>query len=243
MKLPIRVLSTKFCADETIQKAERAGIKLIQKPLITIHHTAHEPTWLDIMKAFKQTHHTAVFVFTSSNAVRALNHTMTTHNFDWPAHAEISCMEGKTANLVKSLWNAKILCTAKDADSLCDEMMRIIPLKRALFFCSGSLRGDLLPDKMQDAGYTLKEWKVYETRIEPEKLAETYDAYLFFSPSGVISFLFANDWPVNAVAVAIGSTTESALKSSGIAPVLVASSPNEESLIDELIYYFTNEHT
>ncbi len=243
MRTPFKVLSTKICTPATIKKAADNKIELVEKPLITIQHTADEGIWQQMMRAFEETDQNAVFVFTSSNAIRSLHKVMKQKGYSWPDKAEVACLEGKTAALSSSLLNANILCTGKDAESLSNQIMLTIRKNRQIFFCSGTLRGDLLPDKMENAGYTLQEWKVYETRIEPEKLPEIYDGYLFFSPSGVISFLFANDWPENAVAVAIGSTTEAALKSSGISPILVASSPNEESLIDELIKYFTKQHT
>lgn len=74
------------------------------------------------------------------------------------------------------------------------------------FFC-GSLRWDTIPDILQQHGISFKETQLYDTLPVPRFWKEKFDAVLFYSPSGVQSFMMKNTLPENCLAVCIGTTT------------------------------------
>ncbi|NER09804.1 uroporphyrinogen-III synthase [Muriicola jejuensis] len=90
-----------------------------------------------------------------------------------------------------------------------------------------------LKEKFEENGIPFKELMVYQTHSVPKKLGKKFDGILFFSPSGVQSFIAANG-PQNATAICIGETTaEEARKH--FQRVAVADTPTTDHVIDKLI--------
>jgi len=87
------------------------------------------------------------------------------------------------------------------------------------FFC-GNIRSDVIPSKLKENSVAFEEIKVYNTTLNPKKFERHFDAILFFSPSGIRSFVEGNtningEIPAFAgmtQAVCIGSTTASEAK-------------------------------
>ena len=73
------------------------------------------------------------------------------------------------------------------------------------FFCGGSRRAEL-PQILKEHSVSFEEIKVYTTLLKSMSFKQHFDALLFFSPSGVQSFI-ANNHLKNTLAVCIGSTT------------------------------------
>ncbi|QDO93083.1 uroporphyrinogen-III synthase [Formosa sediminum] len=102
------------------------------------------------------------------------------------------------------------------------------------FFC-GNLRHDAIPNILQEHNISLKEIIVYHTLPAPEKIDHTFDAILFYSPSGVSSYLTENTI-TNETLFCIGKTTAEALPEH-IKNIIVPTSPTIENLLQTVVKY------
>lgn len=108
---------------------------------------------------------------------------------------------------------------------------------KSFTYFSGNLRRDLLPKMLIDNGISLEEKTAYRTVLNPIKLDRKYDAILFFSPSGVSSFL-TNNTLGDEMCFCIGRTTASALEDK-TPNILIATTPNVESLTDLCVKHYS----
>ncbi|CDF81139.1 uroporphyrinogen-III synthase [Formosa agariphila KMM 3901] len=103
-----------------------------------------------------------------------------------------------------------------------------------VFFC-GNLRQDTLPDALKEHNIGLKEIIVYNTQTEPQKIDGEFDAILFYSPSGVSSYLTDNQIS-NETIFCIGKTTAAALQEQ-TKNIVIPSSPTIENLLQSVVKY------
>ncbi len=103
------------------------------------------------------------------------------------------------------------------------------------FFC-GSLRRDILPDSLRLAEVVFEEVEVYETVLTPHKADEKLNGILFFSPSGVQSYLKLNVLQ-DEICFCIGGTTAKSVRSV-TKKVAIANQPTIESTIIKSIEFF-----
>jgi uroporphyrinogen-III synthase len=108
-------------------------------------------------------------------------------------------------------------------------------------FFSGNLRQDTLPIALQQANITFEEKKVYRTDLTPIKVESKVDGILFFSPSGVKSYLKENTI-TNQVCFCIGTTTAKEVEIT-TKNVLIANQPTVENTIIQCINYFNQKNT
>jgi uroporphyrinogen-III synthase len=90
-----------------------------------------------------------------------------------------------------------------------------------------------LPKALKEAGVKFNEIQVYETILTPQKIKTTPDAILFFSPSGVESYLKDNKIK-KELCFCIGETTASALEKI-CKNIIVADQPSVENVIEDVI--------
>lgn len=175
-------------------------------------------------------------LFTSAQAVFAVQSCLANKSPDW----EVCCISGATRKAVISfLGEDKILASGNDAVDLLKAMQQIKP-QQIVFFC-GNKRLDTLPDNLSGRGFQLKEIEVYQTRLNPQKLNEDYDGILFFSPSGVESYLMENTIPPKAVLGAIGKTTAKFLQEKAGNEIVIADQPDKNILVKTLIEFYKNK--
>jgi uroporphyrinogen-III synthase len=106
------------------------------------------------------------------------------------------------------------------------------------FFC-GNLRREELPVILEENGIIVTEHEVYKTEFTPQKFKNQYDAILFFSPSGVLSY-FSEQNSRDTVAFCLGNTT--AVEAIDyFENVYAAEEPSVESLIESVNEYYKNE--
>ena len=86
---------------------------------------------------------------------------------------------------------------------------------------------------MKSAQVNFNEIQVYETTLTPHKIKTKVDAILFFSPSGVESYLAENKIK-NEICFCIGETTAEALEKT-TRNIIVAEQPSVENVIDDVI--------
>jgi len=86
---------------------------------------------------------------------------------------------------------------------------------------------------LEDAGIEFNEIEVYETKLNPHKITKAVDAILFFSPSGVASYLKDNTIK-KELCFCIGETTAEAL-GKATKNIIVAPQPSIEELLADVI--------
>ena len=103
------------------------------------------------------------------------------------------------------------------------------------FFC-GNLRRDVLPDFFKENKIKFEEIQVYQNKLTPHKITEPFDAVLFFSPSGVMSFLEENQLG-NQVCFCIGTTTAEALEPY-TDKIILSKKPTISSVLEEVVGFY-----
>ena len=172
-------------------------------------------------------------VFTSANAVEAVSRLLN----DRPAW-KIFCVGANTTALVNKCFGDTVIATAGDAASLAILILQQTEIKEVAFFC-GDMRREELPKILRQNGRKVNEVIVYSTILTPQKIANTYNAMLFFSPSAVESFFSLNNIWSGTVLFAIGPATAIALKTKTGNTIITGTVPGKEQLINEMIQYYT----
>lgn len=117
------------------------------------------------------------------------------------------------------------------------EIISLIYSDESFTFFSGNLRRDVLPNTLQENGILLNEIKVYETKLTSKKVTEKLDGILFFSPSGVESYLKLNTIK-DETCFCIGETTAEALENKKVKTIVIADKPSVENVIAEVVEYY-----
>jgi uroporphyrinogen-III synthase len=113
------------------------------------------------------------------------------------------------------------------------EIIGLIYANASYTFFSGNLRKETLPLALKEAGIEFNEIEVYETKLNPHKITTTVDAILFFSPSGVASYLKDNIIK-KELCFCIGETTAEALEKV-TKKIIVAPQPSIEELLADVL--------
>jgi uroporphyrinogen-III synthase len=113
------------------------------------------------------------------------------------------------------------------------EIITLIYSNESFTFFSGNLRKETLPKALKAAKVNFNEIQVYETTLTPQKIKTPIDGILFFSPSGVESYLKENKIK-NEICFCIGETTASSLEKI-TRNIIVADQPSVENVIEDVI--------
>ena len=176
-----------------------------------------------------------IYIFTSQNTVKIVEQNPFYKNL---THKKAICVGEKTKKLLeKNNW--QVIDFEHYADNLAKKIIEKYNSYTFTFFC-GELRRDTLPILLTKNNIKYKEVKVYKTEFVSKKINEIFDAILFFSPSGIESFLEKNNF-TNEQIFCIGTTTASALPTD-YNKVIIAETPTNEILINECINYLKNKY-
>ncbi|NIJ45397.1 uroporphyrinogen-III synthase [Wenyingzhuangia heitensis] len=145
-------------------------------------------------------------VFTSANSVRSVFE-IHQNKANW--FTTVYCVGTKTQSLLEK-YGIDVTIVAENAVELANVLTQKFLketnlLKQISWFC-GNLKNDDLPNIMAENGVLVTEYTVYNTTLIPKKIEETFDAILFYSPSGIKSYIKANKINVTPV-ICIGATT------------------------------------
>jgi len=172
-------------------------------------------------------------VFTSQNAVASLTDNYSASELEFE---HIYCVGRRTKRLIERKIS-KVTQVENSADKLADYLLGQVKNEEVTFFC-GDLRRDELPDKLQQNGIKINEVIAYQTLLTPNKLDKKYKGILFFSPSGIESYLTANKVDTE-VAFCIGNTTAEMARKH-FQTVIEAKLPSVESVLESVNTYFSN---
>lgn len=93
-----------------------------------------------------------------------------------------------------------------------------------------------MPDALSEAEVVFNEIKVYETNLNPQKISGTFDGILFYSPSGIESYL-KNNKIKNETCFCIGTTTAHVLENI-TNNVVIANQSTIENVIIQCINFY-----
>ena len=218
MKESIGILATKKLAHNQKQYLLNAGFKVIDEDFIHIQPIAFE---------IKNTND--ILIFTSQNAV--LNVLNYKNEF---IHKPTICVGEKTKNIL--LENGfSVVCFQFEAEELIRSIENEYMNKSFTFFC-GTSRLNTIPDFLNEKSITHQIIEVYETIETPVKIAPKMDGILFFSPSGVSSYIKEHKI-TNEICFCIGTTTATAIKPFA-ENIVIANQPSVENVIIQCIHYF-----
>lgn len=217
MSKQISILSTKILSESQKKPLFEAGFSLLEKDFIA---TQIKPFDVKIIHDN--------LIFTSQNAVESiLEHS----DLEQLKTKKVFCVGIKTKNFLADNGFEVIAYTGYAADLA--EIITLIYKSESYTFFSGNKRRDTLPDALKEAGVIFNEIEVYETTLTPHKIKESVDGILFYSPSGIESYLKDNKLK-NETCFCIGDTTASALENS-TKNIIVAHQPTIEDVIESVI--------
>ncbi|MDO6489927.1 MAG: hydroxymethylbilane synthase [Cellulophaga sp.] len=168
-------------------------------------------------------------VFTSKNAVESV---ITNYAGSELQFKNIYCVGRKTRRFIKNNIGP-VAHFEKSATELAHYLADNLDTKEVTYF-SGNLRLDDLPTILEKNNIKINEIEAYQTKFDTKKAPDSVESVLFYSPSGIESFLKENK--ANAIAFCIGDTTAAEAKKH-FSDVRVAKLPTVESVID-----LVNEH-
>jgi len=174
---------------------------------------------------------TDAIVFTNENAVSCFFDNEDSKNL--LKGKVIISTAGKTAKvLTKKGFPPSI--TGKNAGEISEKIVNTGTIRSVLHIC-GNMVLDILKTRLEAEKIKYAALIVYQTiPIKNKKPDEKFDAILFFSPSGVESYLKYNDIE-NEFLCCIGDTTAKAF---GNRNVIVSQQPTPESMFETLANYF-----
>lgn len=220
-KTPV-ILSTKKLLPNQKQVLLNANFEVIEEDFI----------FITSLRGTKQSHINNNLIFTSQNAVNAV---LKRDDLKELKSKNVFCVGIKTKSLLEENGFNVVAHTGYAADLA--EIISLIYNKESYTFFTGNLRRDVLPNILKDNRITCNEIEVYETILTSKKITEKVDGILFFSPSGVESYLKLNTIK-EEMCFCIGETTAEALENKKIKNIVIAKKPTVENVIDEVIEYY-----
>ena len=139
----------------------------------------------------------------------------------------IYCVGRRTKRLVEQKIG-KVKHTEKSAKKLAEYLVDFIDGNEVTYFCS-DLRLDELPTILKEHHINVNEVEAYKVKFDAEKIDNSAEGVMFYSPSTVKSYLLKND--PKPIAFCIGETTASEARKY-FKDVRVAKVPTVESVIE-----------
>jgi len=214
-----RILSTKKLSKALKKKFSDAKIELVEKNFIQTKSVS-----------FKTPQLNNYLVFTSKKAVKSVlkSEVANVHSIS------CLCVGSKTKNFLEKN-GFKVIENANYAEDLIQIIDAKYKSNSFTFFC-GNIRKNTIPNYFQQNKIAYNEFVVYGTKLKPHKIKKEYEGILFFSPSGVNSFLENNSLD-NKTCFCIGTTTAKALENK-TENIVIAAQPTVENVITEVIKYY-----
>jgi uroporphyrinogen-III synthase len=123
------------------------------------------------------------------------------------------------------------IAVADNASQLADKIITDGNIRSVLHIC-GDLKLDVLENKLTASGISYKPLIVYETVPVSNEINGDYDAVMFYSPSGIESFLAKNNFNRDTLYCCIGETTAQKLR--GIdesANIIIPNEPTPHAML------------
>ena len=182
-------------------------------------------------KVVKHTHENVAI--TSQNGVEAILNSFTKEELDFK---NIYCVGRRTKKLIEKRIG-KVTHVAKNALKLAEYISKETEVKEITYFCS-DVRLDVFPTYLQAHEIVVNEIEAYKTMLSPVKISDEFSGVLFYSPSGINSYLEVNS--KDKTAFCIGETTAVEARKH-FANVEVANLPSVDSVLELINSYYSGE--
>lgn len=218
------VLSTKILTPSQKELFLNSGIGLVEYNALKIR-------FLD----FKILEEYSNYIFTSKNAAKSFLKEI--GGLD-KSKSHAFCVGEKTKRFLEEN-GLKVVKMAENATQLADFIVENHQNEAFLFFC-GNLRREELPSVLSENNVRYTEIEAYRTDLVPKKFDRLFEGVLFFSPSGIKSYLTNNSISKSMV-FSIGPTT-TAEAQKHTTSIITAKKPTVENVLVQAINYFrTND--
>jgi uroporphyrinogen-III synthase len=222
MKSEIQIVSTKRLS--SLQRSLlKHPIKVIDNDFIAIEYLSIDSAKISLLLP--------TVIFTSQNAVKSLLSNCSRSQLSFKA---IYCVGEKTKQLLEEN-NFEVTHFEKYGSDLADFIINQKDISEVTFFC-GEIRLDEIPHKLTANNIKVNELIVYKTVLNNIIITETVDGILFYSPSGVQSYVLAKN-SVKPKAFCIGDTTAQTA-STYFSEVVVSDNPTVEDVIHKVNQYY-----
>ena len=218
-----KILSSKLLSDSAYERLLAAGHELTQ-------YNAVEAETLPFSAA-PYPH----YVCSSQNAVKALSEYAHRQDQAMLKSARWYCVGTQTAEALEQL-GFKVSHCSENAETLIEQVLK--PLNEPILWFSGVRKTRALEQFINNRGCDYID--CYLTRLVEKSFTSAYDALLFFSPSGVESFLKANEMG-RAHAFCIGETTAKAVRPHAQNGLSVSPKATSMQLVLEVIKHFKKD--
>lgn len=212
-----QILSTKILSPLQKEELTKVGIEVIEADFIKTEN-----------KTFELKNLNESLIFTSQNAVHSV---LSNPKSEELKSKNVYCVGLKTKTLLSDNGFNVVAYTGYASDLA--EIITLIYRNESYTFFSGNLRRDTLPNALKEAEIKFNEIQVYDTSLQPQKIKNPVDAILFFSPSGVESYLKENTIK-KEICFCIGDTTAEALLKV-TKNIIIADQPTIEDVIEDVI--------
>ena len=216
----VQILSTKVLSPTQRETLKNANFSVIEADFIDTRNQNFE------LQAINTN-----LIFTSRNAAQSV---LLHPKCQELKSKNVFCVGIKTKALLEENGFNVIVYVDYAADLA--EIITLIYANESYTFFSGNLRKETLPKALKEAKIKFNEIRVYETSLTPKKVKEAVEAILFFSPSGVESYLKENTIK-KELCFCIGETTAAALPNT-VKNTIVANQPSIEEVIEDAIAEF-----
>ena len=216
------VLSTKILTPSQKELCLNSGLRLVEYDALKID-------FLNVEIPLNYSN----YIFTSKNAVKAFLEQSESLNL---SQFSAFCVGEKTKALLKEN-GLKVVEMVENASELAEILVEKYQNESFLFLC-GNKRRDELPDTLSKNNVQYKELEVYRTHLNSKAFQRDFEGILFFSPSGIRSYLLENTFG-NSMLFCIGDTTAAeAQKHSN--QIIVANKPTVENVLVQAINHYKN---
>ena len=223
MAKSIQILSTKKLSGEQKQALTTANLDVIDTDFIQTQNKSFE------LKDLNEN-----LIFTSQNAAHSI---LSNPKAEELKSKNVFCVGLKTKILLSESGFNVVAYTGYASDLA--EIITLIYGKESFTFFSGNLRRETLPKALKEAEVKFNEIQVYETSLTPQKIKTPANGILFFSPSGVESYLKENTIK-KETCFCIGETTAEALHKI-TKNIIIADQPTVEDVIEDVIVEYSNK--
>ncbi|MDL5513411.1 uroporphyrinogen-III synthase [Arenibacter sp. M-2] len=219
--MSMTVLSTKILTASQKAMLTNAYIQVVEYNAIHIEYLSPE-----IDPNFKN------IIFTSQNTVKAFLKTINPQYLKNNSYSAF-CVGEKTRSILEK--NGINVMEMTDYGA---ELAKILADKHSnktfLFLC-GDKRRNEIPSYLTKHKVAFKEQTLYQNTPNQLTFDPDFDGILFFSPSGIQSFMTKNNFR-NFVAFCIGTTTAAEAKKY-VKKIIVAEKPTVEHVLEKVIGY------
>jgi len=222
-KLPKHIISTKILSAVSIEKFEKAGIKIYSYEAVPTEFIGTSEIKNKILDLGTP------LIFTSKNGVSAALK-LGISDTDCYAISPVTVAFAKEAGF-------RPKGSANNSKELAE--LIVTNLEQEICHITTGDRRMELAEHLNENGVKLHEFECYKKRIHAESFTD-YDGVLFFAPSQIDAFVKTNEIN-NRLVFCIGKTTATYAETLGVSPVKHCKISSEKNLVDLAIQYMTNE--